>query len=153
MSATRSGILVDGGVEILPKPRDLHAGRACERGNRGFGCHKHPLAQRDQLANGYAIACNDEGFAPVQGPHDPPAFVSELPLRDCPAHLGAILTGVLRAGRAFSHHPVVASTPSNGVINDSQVAAGERARHAHASESATRILAEQRKSCLLILPR
>jgi hypothetical protein len=57
--------LVDGGVHILPKALNVHAGAASERGHCCLSRHEHPLAKRDQLANGNAIACNDEGLPAV----------------------------------------------------------------------------------------
>ncbi len=43
-------------------------------------------SQREELADGDAVAGDDEGLAVVELPHDLAAVVPQLPLRDLPAH-------------------------------------------------------------------
>src|SRR5947199_10113 len=85
-SATRRGVLVDHRVDIFPKPPGCDVWRAGKSGRCSVGRYEHPLAQRDQLADRHAIACDDEGLPPVQRAHDSPALVAELPLRDFSVH-------------------------------------------------------------------
>jgi len=57
--------LVDGGVHVLPKPPDVHTRAALECGSGGLSRYEHPLAQRNQLANRYAVAGDDERLPAV----------------------------------------------------------------------------------------
>jgi len=47
VSATRRRILIDSGVKILPKLREVYWGRSTERGHRCLGGYEHPLTQRN----------------------------------------------------------------------------------------------------------
>ena len=85
-SGTWGGILIDQDVDIFPKPPTCDAWRAGKGGQDSFGRHEYALSNGDQLADGHAIACDDERLPPVQGPHDSSAFIAELSLGDTSAH-------------------------------------------------------------------
>src|SRR5260221_3688591 len=85
-SATGRRIMIDQGVQVFPKTSERDAWRAGESGQSSLGLYKHPLSHGNQLADGHAIACDDECFPLVQGPHDAPALVAELSLRDRSTH-------------------------------------------------------------------
>ena len=101
-SATRCRILIDQSVNVLPKTSERDAWRAGERGKGSFGRYEHPLSEGNELADGHAIARDDEGLPLVQGPHDSPAFVAELSLSDTSTHRRGIVARALRARRSHS---------------------------------------------------
>ncbi len=94
-------ILIDYRVNVLPKTSGGQAGRTGERGQGSFGRNEHPSSQRDQLADGHAIARDDEGLAPIQGPDDPPAVVAELPRGDPSTHASSVARGLRGSERAI----------------------------------------------------
>ena len=93
-SATRRGILIANGVYIFPKAPERHAWGIGESRQCGFGRHELPLSYGNQLPDGHTIARDDEGFSPVQSPHDSSAVVAELSLGDPVAH-GVIVARTL----------------------------------------------------------
>ncbi len=86
LSGTRRRILIDGGVNIFPEFPERDAWRTREGGKGRFDRYERPPTQGDQLANGHAVARNDEGFPAVECAHDSSAFVAKLPLSNLPAH-------------------------------------------------------------------
>jgi hypothetical protein len=82
----RSGILGCNAVEVPAKQDKVHAGSTPEHGDGGVGGHKTVPTKGGQLADGCAIAGDDEGLAMIEPAHDLPALVPELPLSDDSGH-------------------------------------------------------------------
>ncbi len=62
------------------------SGCAGEDGNRTLGRNELALAEWDQLSDGDAVPCDDEGFAAVEPSHDLAALVPQFALRDLSRH-------------------------------------------------------------------
>src|SRR5205814_675457 len=74
-SATRGGILISHGVEVGPAALIVDAWCGPEYGDRGLGGDEAMAPERGELADGNAIAGDDEGLPLVELAHDLSAVV------------------------------------------------------------------------------
>src|SRR5919106_2551293 len=85
-SATRLYVLARGSVEILAEAPVVDPGSGIEHRHGGLGGHEAVPSQRRQLANGYAVAGDDECLTFVELAHDLATLVSQFSLRDLARH-------------------------------------------------------------------
>lgn len=82
-------------VEVLSEPLPVDARCPGEGRDGTFGRHEEAITERDELADGHAVAAHHERLSSVQGAHDLAALVAKLSLGDLPAH-GATVARVLQ---------------------------------------------------------
>jgi len=83
-------MLVENRIDVVPEPRTVEDWSAGEERDGCIGTHEPALPKRRQLADGDSGACDDEGLAAVERPHDLPALVPELSLTDLPRHTRSV---------------------------------------------------------------
>ena len=68
--------MVEHGVDVGSELVGCDRGRAGECGERGVCMDELAGTQRNELADGHAVPCDDEGLSPVKRPHDVAAAVA-----------------------------------------------------------------------------
>jgi len=86
VSATWCHVLIDQRVDILPKAAANDLRRSSESGQDGLGRDEDALTKGTQLTDGHSIPGHEERSPFVEVPHDSPAVVAQLSLRDSSAH-------------------------------------------------------------------
>lgn len=97
-------ILIHEAIDVGAKARLVHRRDAAERLQRDCRGDEPAAMEWPQLADGRAVARDDERFAAVQISHDPPAVVAQLALADLPGHAGERSTGATHAQAQTAQH-------------------------------------------------
>jgi hypothetical protein len=82
--------LIEDRVDVVPEPRTVVTGSACEESDGCVGAHEPTLPERSQLADRDAVAGDDERLAAVERTHDLAAFVPKLALADLTRHARSV---------------------------------------------------------------
>ncbi len=89
-SGTRSRILIDQFVNILPESNRIDARGASQGSQKHLSQHRLTAPDGHEFADWHAIARNDVGLAAVEPAHDFAALIPKRPLCDDPGHLASV---------------------------------------------------------------